>query len=152
MTVCRMNQARSPFAQAVIVKHFPEILVTSAGVSAVVGSSYLPEVVVVARRWGVDLANGFSRALGGQDALLDCDLVICAEESMLRAFELIGFTGAAISYEQIVSDPSFMPRDPAGLRGRHLESELAKVALIIGGSGRPARRRSQVVSCAAKAD
>ena len=119
-----MNQARSAFAQAVIAKHFPAIEVTSTGVSAVVGSAYLSEVVGVARRWGVDLPNGFSRALGKNDELLACNLVICAEESMLENPELLGFSGNAISYEQVVNDASFMPRDPAGLRGRYLESEL----------------------------
>jgi hypothetical protein len=40
----------------------------------------------------------------------------------------LGFGGTALSYEQVVVDPSFMPHDPVGLRGRYLASELAKVA------------------------
>jgi protein-tyrosine-phosphatase len=123
-----MNQARSPFAQAVIAKHFPEIEVTSAGTSARLGSAYLPEVVNLARRWNVNMVDGYSQVLSETKDLNDCDLVICAEESMLRNIDSLRFGGSALSYEQVVVDPSFMPRDPVGLRGRYLASELAKVA------------------------
>lgn len=127
-----MNQARSPFGQAVLEKYFSniEIEVASAGVRAFAGTAYLPEVVGVSRRWGIDLANGFSRSLNEIDDLLDCNLVICAEEAMQGNVASLGFKGTVVSYEQVVTDPSFMPQDPAGLRGRYMESELAKVALV----------------------
>lgn len=125
-----MNQARSPFGQAVLEKHFPEIEVASAGVEARVGSAYLPEVIRVAQKWGIDLVNGFSRSLSEIDNLFDFNLVICAEDAMLRDVISLGFAGTAVSYEQVVSDPSFIPRDPAGLRARYMESELAKVAFV----------------------
>lgn len=125
-----MNQARSPFAQATLSKHFPELTVASAGVKAVTGTNYLPEVVGVARRWGINLASGFSRSLAEVNDLLDFDLVISAEEAMMRDVALLGYHGTSISYEQVISDTSFMPRDPAGLSGRYMQSELAKVAFV----------------------
>lgn len=130
MAVCKMNQARSPFAQSALAKHFPDIVVTSGGVEAIAGTPYLPNVVSTARHWGLEMPVGYSKALKGHPDLPKCDLVICAEEYMLGSTGLSEFRGRATAYEDVAPDSSFMPRDPAGLRGRYMESELAKVATL----------------------
>jgi protein-tyrosine-phosphatase len=123
-----MNQARSPFAEAVIKLHFPSATVSSAGVEATSGTPYLPEVVAVARAWGLSIANGNSILIKDEEPISTDTFVICAEEYMCNFITTQGFTGPMECYENIVPDPSFMPLDPAGFRGRRLETELAKVA------------------------
>ena len=49
VTVCRMNQARSPFAQAVLERNFPNDQITSTGVSAHLGTPILESVVAIAK-------------------------------------------------------------------------------------------------------
>ena len=124
-----MNQARSAFGQALIAKIHPGVAISSCGVEAFEGVGYLEDVVSVAHRWSVHMNSGFSRKLSAF-AADNIDLVICAEESMMQSVIDCGYSGEILSYEEIVPDTSFMPKDPAGLQGRFLETELAKVAWI----------------------
>ena len=125
-----MNQARSPFAQAVIAKFFPEVQVTSAGLEAINGVPYLPEVVSISRRWGIEISTGSSRSINSISEFQLADLIVCAEEGISARVKLMSPQGRVISYESVVPDPSFMPTDPERLRGRRMQSELAKVAWI----------------------
>ena len=125
-----MNQARSPFAQALIHKFFPDILVTSAGLEAINGIQYLPEVVSISRRWGIEISTGTSRSVSSTPEFQPADLIVCAEEWIATGVKLMSPKGRVISYESVVTDPSFMPTDPEKLLGRNMESELAKVAWI----------------------
>jgi protein-tyrosine phosphatase len=125
-----MNQARSPFAEAVLRAHFPDLQVTSAGVFARRDSRYLEGVVGIARRWGLEMRDGFSRELTQNQNLQDTDLVICAEDGMRQSVLNQGYQGKIVCFEEVVPDPSFMPQDPEMMRGRMLEAELAKVAWI----------------------
>ena len=129
LTVCKMNQARSAFAQAIIAKTHPGVDISACGVDAVEGVRYLPEVVDVAHGWGIDMDSGFSRKLSSS-VVSEFDLVICAEAHMVQEVLNCGYQGEIYSYEEIIADISFMPKDPAGLQGRLLETELAKVAWI----------------------
>jgi len=129
LTVCKMNQARSAFAQAIIAKTHPGVDISACGVDAVEGVRYLPEVVDVAHGWGIDMDSGFSRKLSSS-VVSEFDLVICAEAHMVQEVLNCGYQGEIFSYEEIIADISFMPKDPAGLQGRLLETELAKVARI----------------------
>jgi len=124
-----MNQARSSFAHGVLTKTYPELDVSSCGVDAVDGLMYLPEVVKIAHRWGIDMNVGFSRK-PSSESIESSDLIICAETWMLGAIETFKAKGKKLSYESVVPDSTFMPQDPEGLRGRFLEAELAKVAWI----------------------
>ena len=101
---------------------------SSAGVEANSGTPYLPEVVEVARRWGLEIADGYSISIIEQGLPTIDTRIVCAEEYMGESIASLGFKGEIVCYENIVPDPSFMPRDPVGYRGRALESELAKVA------------------------
>ena len=130
LTVCRMNQGRSPFAEAVVSKFFPEVHVTSAGVEAINGVLYLPEVVSIARRWGIEISSGQSRSISSIPEFQLADLIVCAEEWIAAEVKLMSPKGQVISYESVAPDPSFMPTDPERLRGRNMESELAKVGWI----------------------
>ena len=125
-----MNQARSAFAQAVISKFFPEIPVKSAGINAHDGISYLPNVVSISRRWGIEISNGPSRSINSITEFDLIDLIIYAEQWIAAELELFRPGASLVSYESIVPDPSFMPIDPEKLQGRYLETELAKVAWI----------------------
>ena len=130
LTVCRMNQARSAFAQAVVSKFYPDIQVKSAGIKANDGIAYLPNVVSIAQRWGIEISSGMSRSINSIDEFELEDLVICAEQWIAAELELIRPGSSLVSYESIIPDQSFMPIDPERLQGRYLETELAKVAWI----------------------
>ena len=125
-----MNQARSPFAQAVITEFFPGVQITSAGIESINGIPYLPKVVSIARRWGIEISTGSSRSISAVPEFQLADLIICAGERMSAEVNLMNPTGRVISYESLVPDLSFMPTDPERLRGRRMETELAKVAWI----------------------
>jgi len=125
-----MNQARSPFAQAAIAKFFPEVQITSAGIEAINGIPYLPEVISTARSWGINISTGSSRSISTISEFQMADLIICAEERMSAEVNLMNPAGRVISYESVVPDLSFMPTDPERFRGRKMETELAKVAWI----------------------
>ena len=80
VTVCRMNQARSPFAQAVLERNFPEDQISSTGVAAIEGTPVLDAVVATAKNWGVTINQNSSRALSGATGdIARADLVITAE-------------------------------------------------------------------------
>jgi len=125
-----MNQARSPFAEAVIKKFFPEIQITSAGIEAIDGIPYLPKVVSTAHRWGIEISAGSSRSISSSPEFQMVDLIICAEKWISTEVNLMKSAGRVRSYESVVPDLSFMPTDPERLRGRRMETELAKVAWI----------------------
>ena len=125
-----MNQARSAFAQRVISRFFPDLDVTSAGLEAVSGLPFLPEVVSTARRWGIEISTGPSRSINLIPEFQMADLIVCAEEWISAEVNLMNPAGRVISYESVVPDLSFMPTDPERLRGRRMETELAKVAWI----------------------
>ena len=77
VTVCLMNQARSPFAQAVLERNFPEDQISSTGVSAIDGTSILPAVIATAKNWGVPITQISSRSLGNaSDDVMAADLII----------------------------------------------------------------------------
>ena len=125
-----MNQARSPFAEAILFKFFPEIHMTSAGLEAIDGTSYLPEVISIARRWGIKISTGSSQSISTLLEFQMMNLIICAEERISTEVNLMNPAGRVTFYESVVPDLSFMPTDPERLRGRKMETELAKVAWI----------------------
>lgn len=131
VTVCRMNQARSPFAQAVLERNFPEDQISSTGVAAIEGTPVLDAVVATAKNWGVTINQHSSRALSSASGdIARADLVITAENIHSDAIRNLGFNGTVRSYEEIVEDPDFVPIDPVGLLPDAMSRELGKVGAL----------------------
>jgi len=131
VTVCRMNQARSPFAQAVLERNFPDDQISSTGVTAIQGTSILDSVVDTAKNWGTPITQSSSRALSkAMDDLMAADLVITAESSHSDVIRNLGYTGAMRSYEEILEDQDFIPIDPGGLLPDAVSRELGKVGAL----------------------
>ena len=131
VTVCRMNQARSPFAQAVLERNFPDDQISSTGVTAIQGTSILDSVVDTAKNWGTPITQSSSRAISkAMDDLMAADLVITAESSHSDVIRNLGYTGAMRSYEEILEDQDFIPIDPGGLLPDAVSRELGKVGAL----------------------
>ena len=131
VTVCRMNQARSPFAQAVLEHNFPDDQISSTGVAAINGTSILDSVVDTAKNWGVEITQSSSRALSNaMDDLMAADLVITSENSYSDVIRNLGYKGAMRSYEEIIEDQDFIPIDPGGLLPDAVSRELGKVGAL----------------------
>jgi protein-tyrosine-phosphatase len=126
-----MNQARSPFAQAVLERNFPEDEISSAGVNVIEGTAILPTVMDAAMRWGVPITQSKSRSLASASGdVMGADLVITAERSHSNAIRNLGYTGALRSYEEIFEDQDFTPVDPGGLLPDAMMRELGKVGAL----------------------
>jgi protein-tyrosine-phosphatase len=126
-----MNQARSPFAQAVLERNFPGDQISSTGVTAIQGTSILDSVVETAKNWGTPITQSSSRALSkAMDDLMAADLVITAENSHSDLIRNLGYTGAMRSYEEILEDQDFIPIDPGGLLPDAVSRELGKVGAL----------------------
>jgi protein-tyrosine-phosphatase len=131
VTVCRMNQARSPFAQAVLEHNFPEDQISSTGVTAIHGTSILNSVIDIAKNWGMEINQKSSRSLTyAMDDLMSADLVITAENSHSDVIRNLGYAGALCSYEEIIEDQDFVPMDPGGLFPDAVSRELGKVGAL----------------------
>jgi hypothetical protein len=118
VTVCRMNQARSPFAQAVLERNFPEDQISSTGVTAIDGTPILDAVVEIAKNWRVPITQSASKSLSK------------AEDSQSDVIRNLGYQGVLRSYEEIVEDKDFIPIDPVGLLPDAMSRELGKVGAL----------------------
>ena len=128
VTGCRMNQARSPFAQAVLQRNFPEDFITSCGVAAINGTPFLESVEKIAARWMVPITKKTSTAVEvDRDELLAADLIITADDYQLDVIRGLGYQGVARSYEEIIGDTDFIPADPDGMTFDGISRELGKV-------------------------
>ena len=126
-----MNQARSPFAQAVLERNFPGDQISSTGVSAIEGTAILPSVIETAKNWGVPITQTKSRTLrNASNDLLIADLVIAAEQSHADSVRNLGYKGALRNYEEILEDRDFIPVDPGGLLPDAVSRELGKVGAL----------------------
>jgi len=126
-----MNQARSPFAQAVLERNFPDDQISSTGVTAIQGTSILDSVIDTAKNWGTPITQSSSRAISkAMDDLMAADLVITAENSHSDVIRNLGYTGAMRSYEEILEDQDFIPIDPDGLLPDAVSRELGKVGAL----------------------
>ena len=131
VTVCRMNQARSPFAQAVLERNFPEDEITSTGVSAYLGTPIMESVVSIAKSWGVPVTKKSSTPKENDlAALLGADLVITADNDQAEIIRGLGYAGDLRSYEEILTDKDFIPVDPEGLSSDAMARELGKVGAL----------------------
>ena len=50
-----MNQARSPFAQAVLERNFPDDQISSTGVRAIVDTPVMEMVASIAKEWNMPI-------------------------------------------------------------------------------------------------
>ena len=128
-TVCRMNQARSPLAEAVLKLNFPEHEFFSTGVTAVSGTPILKEVAKVGAEWGLNnLKESSESMLQLKDQLLSADCVIVAEDEHAKVIKDFGFKGEIVSCESVLPDYMYTPKDPEGMPIDKARRELGKVA------------------------
>ena len=126
-----MNQARSPFAQAVLERNFPHDEISSTGVTAFDGAQVLESVVATAKNWGVPITQSASRSLAeATDDVMQADLIIAAENTHRDAIRNLGYAGLLRSYEEILEDNDFIPIDPSGLLPDAMSRELGKVGAL----------------------
>jgi len=126
-----MNQARSPFAQAVLERNFPEDQISSTGVTAIDGTPILEAVVEIAKNWQVPVTQSASKSLSkASTEIQSADLIITAEDSQSDVIRNLGYHGALRSYEEIVADKDFVPIDPVGLLPDAMSRELGKVGAL----------------------
>jgi len=126
-----MNQARSPFAQAVLQRNFPYDQIFSAGVVANSGTTIMASVVSIAQSWGVPIVKKSSTPK--EDHLIEilsADLVITADNEQAEIIRELGYTGEIRSYEEILTDRDFIPIDPEGLSHDAMARELGKVGAL----------------------
>jgi protein-tyrosine-phosphatase len=126
-----MNQARSPFAQAVLERNFPDDQISSTGVRGIVDTPVMEMVASIAKEWNMPISKKYSTNLEvDKDEILSADLIICAEDAHCAAITALGYTGALISYEKILEDKDFIPQDPDGFSPENMRRELGKVAAL----------------------
>lgn len=126
-----MNQARSPFSQALLTQHFPEHEFMSTGIEAITGAPYMAEVRKFAQTWGIEMPEGFSVSLAdAKQSLAKIDLAIAATKDMVPWIEKSGIAQKIISCEELLSDPMFKPNDPEGLGLEEAKTEVAKVGAL----------------------
>ena len=131
VTVCQMNQARSPFAQAVLQRNFPEDQVSSLGISAIEGSKVLPQVIEIGNSWGIPIVQKESQNLiSASNKIIDADFIIAAESHHSEVIRNFGYKGVLINYEEILEDRDFIPVDPNGLLPDAMARELGKVGAL----------------------
>ena len=131
VVVCTMNQARSPFAQAVLERNFPGDEISSSGVKAILDTPIMKNVVNVAVDWNCRITKTKSTHLEiDRENILAADLVICAEIEQNESVRALGYSGDLISFEEILSDKDFVPLDPDGYSPDQLRRELGKVAAL----------------------
>jgi protein-tyrosine-phosphatase len=129
--VCAMNQARSPFAHAVLQRNFPEYEISSCGVRAILNTAISQDVVAVAKEWAVPILKKTSTSVDfDQEEILAADLVICADPSYKENIRAVGYEGKLVSYDEFIFDQDFMPIDPVGYRTEQLKRELAKIGAL----------------------
>ena len=129
--ICRMNQARSLFAEGVLTKNFPELDFFSSGVEAISGSAPIDGVEELAKVWGIDLSKKRSSSIqDDQNEILEAELIICAEMEFEQLIRRLGYSGKVINFEQLVTDSFFMPLDPNGFKVDKFKRELAKSAAL----------------------
>ena len=129
--ICRMNQARSLFAEGVLTKNFPELDFFSSGVEAISGSAPIDGVEELAKVWEIDLSKKRSSSIqDDQIEILEAELIICAEMEFEQLIRRLGYSGKVINFEQLVTDSFFMPLDPNGFKVDKFKRELAKSAAL----------------------
>ena len=129
VTVCRMNQARSPLAEAVLKNNFPEHDFISTGVEAISGTPILSEVQIVAKEWGLNEMKSKSSSMSDVlPDILEADLIIVAEEVHKQAIRDFGYKGDLVSCDSLLPDHMFAPRDPEGMALDKARRELGKIA------------------------
>ncbi len=131
VVVCTMNQARSPFAQAVLERNFPGDEISSSGVAAILDTPIMKNVIHVAADWNCPITKTNSTNLEiDRENILAADLVICAEIEQNESVRALGYSGDLISFEEILNDRDFEPHDPDGYSPDQLRRELGKVAAL----------------------
>ncbi len=129
--VCTMNQARSPFAEIVLARNFPQYEFYSSGVKAIFGTPILESVVATSIEWGLDAPKNSSTTIFNEEnRILNSDLVIVAEQIQKKSITELGYKKALRSFDEVFEDQDFTPKDPEGFTLDSMKRELGKVAAV----------------------
>ncbi len=130
-TVCRHNQARSVMAAAVLHRYFPEMDISSAGVSAVEGQRIPQAILKLAELWDLEVLDVSSHSLeASADSLRASDFVVVAEDDFASAIVELGVEPRKVlSMQDKRFDHALIPFDPIGHGSQVVSVELAKAVM-----------------------
>jgi protein-tyrosine phosphatase len=130
--LCHGNICRSPFAEALILRRRPDLVVSSAGLAAGEGAPADPAALRVAKEFGVDLSGHRSRAIDPA-SLAAADLVLVMEAS--QALALRERSPAAAQRTRLLGDflhaRPFHIADPWGHPEEVFASTFARIASAV---------------------
>lgn len=86
LVVCVGNICRSPMAEALLKRHFPNKIIDSAGVSALVGYSADPAAVEIMSKQQIDIANHVAKQIDEQLAK-EADLIFTMSDDQTKWIE-----------------------------------------------------------------
>ncbi len=132
LVLCHGNICRSPFAEALILRRQPDLVVSSAGLEAGAGAPAEPAALRVAREFGVDLSAHRSRALDPA-ALAAADLVLVMEAAQGVALRTHGpaVAGRTRLLGDFLDARPFHIADPWGHAEAVFVSTFARIASAV---------------------
>lgn len=86
LVICIGNICRSPMAQGLLHRAFPDKLVLSAGIDALVGHPADPHSIQIMREQGIDISRHRARKLTGQ-MVREADLILTMDGEQKRYIE-----------------------------------------------------------------
>jgi protein-tyrosine phosphatase len=86
LVVCVGNICRSPVAEALLKKHFPDKRIWSAGLSALVGKPAHPTAQEIAARGGLDLSGHRAQQISGW-MCTEAELILVMEDGHRNELE-----------------------------------------------------------------
>ena len=86
LVVCVGNICRSPMAEALLKQRFPNKIIDSAGVSALVGHSADPAAVEIMSKQQIDIANHVAKQIDEQLAK-EADLIFTMSDDQTKWIE-----------------------------------------------------------------
>jgi len=120
--VCRLNVARSPFLQAFLSRHFPDIDLSSSGTDVDFPALSDPRVLSLADKWGFSFTPKMSKKIEGASN----HILFPVDGYVRERLSILGFTNRDLVPES--TQNSFYlrnPQDPIGLNDSQISFELA---------------------------
>jgi len=109
--VCLGNICRSPLAEGIAKKLYPEYTIDSAGTGHWhIGEAPCQKSQLIAKRKGIDISNLKARQISKED-LNKWDKVIAMDSQNLEDLKNFGFTNATMLLPHDVPDPYFFDGD-----------------------------------------
>jgi len=129
--VCRQNKARSPFAEAVIKFHFPELHTLSLGLEEDPSEEVSEFAAALAEKWGIGPLKKKAQILKAtSNPLATSDLIVIAEDEMRNTLKEKIKNTPVFAMDSLTFHEDLRPIDPDGMAEQQFERELAKVSNV----------------------